>query len=114
MLQPQSDAAIHPRMPTAASKSDLWPLAALIQNSMYPSQRRAEAALPSSATNLTPGNEDTMGDDDPEVRCDDAKDEDVPCHFCWPCHAVYCDDCWSRQMAHKKRAKSSDRSWHPQ
>ncbi|KAF7505357.1 hypothetical protein GJ744_000978 [Endocarpon pusillum] len=107
MFQPQLDAAIQSRMPTAASKPDSWPLAAPTQNSKYPSQRRADAALPSSATNLTPINEDTMGDDDPEVCCDDAKDENVPCHFCWPCHAVYCDDCWSRQMAHKKRAQTA-------
>jgi predicted acylesterase/phospholipase RssA/energy-coupling factor transporter ATP-binding protein EcfA2 len=100
-FQEQLEAAVRSRMPDVAvrSKPDDGPL----QFSADPTQERLRPGTPDSLDFSIVG----RGEDEDEVCCDKARSKKVQCYFCWPCDTVYCDDCWVRQRAHKKRSQTA-------
>lgn len=103
LFLPQLSAAIRSRMPTLASIPDSRPSLPLSQNAAHHPQGTPGAATPNHTVDLTTSSENAVGEEDFELCCDDAKNGNLQCHFCWPCNVVFCDDCWPRERAHKRR-----------
>lgn len=62
--------------------------------------------MPGHVMDFATSSNDVVDEEDSEYCCAIARSGDVQTHFCWPCNTIFCDRCWFRQMAHRKRAQT--------
>lgn len=99
MFRPQFDMALTSRMPRTTSK--LQPEAPLTR-SRHP---LGVVTIEDSMNMVDVGGDARIREED-DLCCDDAREQTVPCYFCWPCSTIFCDRCWYLQRAHTKRIQT--------